>query len=116
MLCADHGALLANAVNWATNEPAPVTVSGSGLLDVTLWRQPDALTVHLVNLTNPMTMKGPFRELIPVGQQTVRLRLPPNRKARTVRLLAADRAAKFSRSGLGNSPPSPGRRVSGDLD
>ena len=34
------------------------------------------MTVHLVNLTNPMMMKGPFRELIPVGEQRVVVRLP----------------------------------------
>ena len=34
------------------------------------------MTVHLVNLTNPMMMKGPFRELIPVGEQRVSVRLP----------------------------------------
>jgi hypothetical protein len=27
------------------------------------------MTVHLVNLTNPMMMKGPMRELIPIGLQ-----------------------------------------------
>ena len=27
------------------------------------------MTVHLVNLTNPMMMKGPLRETIPVGPQ-----------------------------------------------
>ena len=40
---------------------------GPGVLDVTVWRQRDSMTVHLVNLTNPMMMKGPLREIIPVG-------------------------------------------------
>ena len=53
-----------NAVNWATNEEAPVTVTGPGILDVTVWLQKQSMTVHLVNLTNPMFMKGPVRELI----------------------------------------------------
>ena len=35
------------------------------------------MTVHLVNLTNPMMMKGPLREIIPVGPERVRIRLPP---------------------------------------
>ena len=37
------------------------------------------MTVHLVNLTNPMMMKGPLREVIPVGPLTVRIRLPAGR-------------------------------------
>jgi hypothetical protein len=89
VLCVDHGKLLRNAVNWAVNEPPPVTVTGPGLLDVTVWRQKTSMTVHLVNLTNPMTMKGPFRELIPSPPQQVRVRIPEGRKARGVHLLAA---------------------------
>ena len=59
------------------------------MLDVTVWRQKDSLTVHLVNLTNPMMMKGPVRELIPVGEQRVRLRMPEGLKAKSVKLLVA---------------------------
>ena len=47
------------------------------------------MTVHLVNLTNPMMMKGPFRELIPVGEQQVVVRLPAGAKATKVHLLVA---------------------------
>jgi hypothetical protein len=83
----EHGKLLRNAVDWATNEERPVTVTGPGVLDVTIWRQKNSVTVHLVNLTNPMMMKGPFRELIPVGQQKVRLRLAEDKKPKRVQLL-----------------------------
>jgi hypothetical protein len=85
----DHGKLLGNAVEWAANEDRPVTVTGPGVLDVTIWRQKDSMTVHLVNLTNPMMMKGPFRELIPVGAQQVRVRLPEGKKAKRVQLLVS---------------------------
>ncbi len=85
----DHGRLIANAVHWATNEEPPVTVTGPGVLDVTVWEQKQSMTVHLVNLTNPMMMKGPIRELIPVGEQTVRLRVPEGRQVSAVRLLRA---------------------------
>lgn len=89
ILCVDHGVLLTNAVDWATNEPRPVTVTGPGILDVTVWQQQDSMTVHLVNLTNPMMMKGPVRELIPVGEQVVCLQVPEARTIRRVHLLAA---------------------------
>ncbi len=92
VLSTDHFKLMRNAVEWATNEAAPVTVTGPGVLDVTVWRQKDSMTVHLVNLTNPMLMKGPVRELIPVGEQRVRLRLPPGLRESTVRLLVAEKA------------------------
>jgi hypothetical protein len=46
------------------------------MIDVAAWRQKDSMTVHLVNLTNPMMMKPPIRDIFPVGVQRVRLRLP----------------------------------------
>jgi len=66
-----------------------VEVEGPGLLDVTAWRQRDSMTVHLVNLTNPMMMKGPLREVLPVGPLRVRVRLPTGLRARRVQLLTA---------------------------
>jgi hypothetical protein len=41
-----------------------------------------------------MMMKGPFRELLPVGEQTVILRLPTGAKVRRVHLLAADKTPR----------------------
>jgi hypothetical protein len=99
LLAVDHFRLLRNAVTWATDEEPPVTVAGPGVLDVTVWRQKESLTVHLVNLTNPMMMKGPIRELIPIGEQQVRLRLPDGTRAKAVRLLAADRTLRAEHSG-----------------
>jgi len=55
--------------------------------------------VHLVNLTNPMMMKGPIRELMPVGEQQVRVRLPEGTTAVAVRLLAAGQPAEVVRDG-----------------
>src|SRR5271165_4219648 len=107
VLAVDHGKLLRNAVAWATNEDPPVTVSGPGVLDVTFWRQRESLTVHLVNLTNPMMLKGPVRELLPVGEQQVRVRMPGGLVARGVHLLVAGTAPQFRQTGewLGVSVP-----------
>jgi hypothetical protein len=85
----DHGALIANAVRWAAAREMPVSVTGKGMIDVAAWRQKDSMTVHLVNLTNPMMMKPPIREIFPVSAQRVRLRLPDGAKARAVKLLTA---------------------------
>jgi hypothetical protein len=89
VLAADHGKLLRNAVDWAANEPRPVTVTGPGVLDVTVWRQKDSMTVHLVNLTNPMMMKGPLREFIPTPPQQVAVRLAEGSRAKKVQLLVS---------------------------
>jgi hypothetical protein len=89
VMCVDHGRLLRNAVQWAANEEPPASVIGPGVLDVTVWRQKDSLTVHLVNLTNPMMMKGPFREFIPLSEQRVRVRLPKGFGPRETHLLVS---------------------------
>jgi hypothetical protein len=85
----DHGRLLRNAIDWALDEERPVTVSGLGMLDVTVWKQKNSMTVHLVNLTNPMTMRPSFREMIPSPAQQVRLRLPEGSRVSKVQLLVA---------------------------
>jgi len=94
MMNIDHGRLLGNAVNWALNEDPVVTVQGPGVVDVTVWRQKSSMTVHLVNLTNPMMMKGPFRELIPI-EVTVSIKLPAAAKVSAVHLVMADRSLVF---------------------
>lgn len=91
VLAPDHLKLLGNAVDWATNEDPIVNVTGPGVLDVVIWRQRASLTIHLVNLTNSMAMKGPVRELVPIGEQHIRMKLPTGLKAKRIRLLAADR-------------------------
>jgi hypothetical protein len=94
VLSPDHGTLLRNILTWAMNqEPAPVEVDGRGIVDVTVWRQQASMTVHLVNLTNPMMMKGPLREIIPIGPLTVRARVPNGLRATKVKLLTAGTSA-----------------------
>jgi hypothetical protein len=92
---ADHAILLRNVINWAAGDAVPVRVSGPGVLDVTIWRQKQSMTVHLVNLTNPMMMKGPFRELIPIGEQKVQVRIPPDAKVKQIHMLVGDKTLTY---------------------
>ncbi len=91
----DHAKLLRNAVLWAANEPMPVTVEGRGVVDVAVWGQKNSMTVHLVNMTNPMMMKGPVREVIPLPSQKLRIRIPAGKRVTKVRLLTAGSAANY---------------------
>jgi putative glycosyl hydrolase-like family 6 (GHL6) protein len=101
VLGTDHLQLLKSAVSWACNEPPPVEVDGPGVLDVTAWRQRSSMTVHIVNMTNPMMMKGPLRETIPVGPLTARIRLPEGSRPTKVQLLTAGKTvAADARSGV----------------
>ena len=79
VLAVDHGKLMCNAVDWATNEPPPVTVTGPFII------------IGLV--------KGPVRKLLPVGEQRVRVLMPEGAKARGVRLLVAGTSPEFREEG-----------------
>jgi len=95
----DHGRVLANAVRWAANEEQPLEVKGPGILDVALWQQHSSVAAHLVNLSNPMAMSGSFREILPVGPQKVRIKLPGGAKARGVRMLVGEGQASWLQTG-----------------
>src|SRR5260370_26010123 len=84
----DHGRLLRNAIDWALDEERPVTVSGAGVLDVTVWKQKNSMTVHMLNLTNSMMMHPSFREMIPSPPHQVRLRLPEGSRVSKINFLA----------------------------
>jgi hypothetical protein len=94
IMSVDHGKLLRNAIRWSLNEDPITEVKGPGVIDVTVWKQQSSMTVHLVNLTNPMMMKGPFRELIPVTAE-VSIKIPDGSKASGVHLLISEEEPSF---------------------
>ena len=98
IMSVDHGKLLKNTIRWALNEEPVVSVQSPGVIDVTTWRQEKSMTVHLVNLTNPMMMKGPFRELIPVDA-TVEIRVPEGYKVKGIKLLFREENIKANANG-----------------
>jgi hypothetical protein len=87
----DLGLLLSNAVRWAGRDPYPARVSGPGLLDVFYWETESGLALHLVNYTTPALMKGPAREIYPVGPQDIRLRVPAGFRGTTAVTLSNQR-------------------------
>ncbi len=94
MLSTDHSKLLRNTLRWALKEEPIVEVQTPGVVDVAVWRQKSSMTVHLVNLTNPMMMKGPFRELFPVDAR-VSIKIPENKRVTGVSLLMGSSRPKF---------------------
>jgi hypothetical protein len=98
MMSVDHGRLLRNTIRWALHEEPIVGVEAPGVVDVAVWRQKDSMTVHLVNLTNPMMMKGPIRELLPVRAR-VSIRIPDNKKVMALQLLMSGVRPAFENKG-----------------
>ena len=85
----DHGTLLANLVRWASGDTLPLTVRGPGLIDCHLYRQPNRLILHLVNLTSAGAWRGPVDELVPVGPLRVEVRIPEGVRVSKMKLLAS---------------------------
>lgn len=95
----DHARLLRNVVRWALNEDPLAEIKSPGsVIDVTLWRQEKSMTAHLVNLTNPMMMKGPFRALIPVAAE-VSIRTPKGSRVTGVQLLVSEQKPEYKING-----------------
>jgi len=99
VLASDHGTVMRNSVAWAHGGTQPLTVTGKGMFDVSLWAQKGSITAHLVNLTNPMMLKGPVRELIPSPPQRVRMAIPQGKKVKNVRLLTGPESVKYRVTG-----------------
>lgn len=85
----DFGRVLANAVRWTARDDVPLQVTGPGLIDCHLYRQPGRLLLHLINLTNTGAWRAPTDEVIPVGPLRIRLRLPHGVAGATVQFLVA---------------------------
>jgi hypothetical protein len=95
----DHATLLGNIIRWALNEEPLIEIKSPGsVIDVSLWKQAHSMTAHLVNLTNPMMMKGPFRDLIPVAAD-VKIKTPKGSSVTGVKLLAADQKPEYKVDG-----------------
>jgi hypothetical protein len=89
----DHANLLANLVRWSAGDRIGLEVRGPGLIDCHAYRQPGRLILHIVNLTNEGTWRGPLDELIPVGPHEVRLKLPEDVRGRGVQYLVSNAKA-----------------------
>jgi hypothetical protein len=95
----DQGRLIANSVKWALGKTPEVEVEGKGVFDIGLHSDTDGRALCLLNLTNPMMMKGPLRETWPVGPVTVSLEIPLGKKIKSASLLVAGHDVPFRISG-----------------
>jgi hypothetical protein len=92
------GTVLRNAVVWAAGGPAALQAAGDGLLDVALWGLAGPVTAHLVNLTNPMAMTGPYHQIFPVRPFRVQIDLAEGARVKAARLLVVNHAAPMRTS------------------
>jgi hypothetical protein len=89
VLAPDHGRLIENAVRWALTATPAVVVSGKGVVDIAVCKKPGQTAVWLVNLTNPMMMKGPVRDVFPISNVSVSVAVPPGCAGASIKLLVS---------------------------
>ena len=94
----DLSRLLQNTIRWLRkNSDPPATVEGDGLVEVFAWETEPGYALHLVNYTNPNTMRGVFRGFHTLGSQQVAFRT--ERRIKRVRALKAGTALPFHQQG-----------------
>ena len=96
VMAADHSRLIANSVRWALNKRPDIEITGLAALDLAVRENHAGLAVVLNNLSNPMMMKGPIREIYPVGRQAVSIAIPTGKTLDKAELLVAGREAEIT--------------------
>jgi hypothetical protein len=91
VMAADHSRLIGNVVRWALGKRPDVEIRGQSVLDLCVRESEDGLAVILNNLSNPMMMKGPIREVYPVGRQEVSIAIPQGKQFGRAELLVGGR-------------------------
>lgn len=95
----DLSRLIQNCVSWLTRGNQPVTVEGDGVVECFAWETEPGFALHLINYTNPNLHRGWLRRHYPIGEQKVRMVLPPDRRVARVELLRSERVVAFRQSG-----------------
>jgi hypothetical protein len=91
----DLSQLLQNAIRWCSKSESPVQISGKGFIETFAWETQAGYAVHLLNYTNPAAFKGYIRDFYSIGEQTVIMKIPENRRVARVELLRAGKDVPF---------------------
>lgn len=91
----DLSRLLQNTIRWVAGGSQTCSIEGNGLVEALVWETEPGFAVHLLNYTNPNTHRGWLRGVYPIGQQHVRLTLPPGRDVQRIDLLRAEKEIPF---------------------
>ena len=76
-----------------------MTIEGDGLIETFAWETEAGFAVHVLNYTNPAAHRGWLRSFFPIGEQRVRMTLPPGRRVTRVELLCAEQTVAFRQTG-----------------
>ena len=95
----DLNRLIAGSVNWLMkSQPRPATVDGAGLLELFAWETEPGFALHILNYTNPNTMRSFIRRFYPTGPLKVAVRVPEGKQVSAVRALRSGRSLPFKQT------------------
>jgi len=95
----DLSRLIRNSVAWLLRGESPVTVEGQGVIETFAYETGPGFAVHVLNYTNPNMHRGWIREFYAIGEQRVKMKLPPGRRVTRVELLRAEKSIPFHQAG-----------------
>ncbi len=87
--------LLHNTIRWITGNEQIVQVEGEGFIEMIAWETTVGYAVHVLNYTNPNAHHAWMQSVYPLGPQTVRMKLPPSARVRSVELLRGGQSLRF---------------------
>jgi hypothetical protein len=99
LLNEDYLRLFINSLNWVHQEEPVISLKGPGVFDTSVWQQEKSIAIHLLNMTNPMCMEGPVRELLPSFPQKLEFMLPSGVKPKAVKFLSTGKSAEYKIEG-----------------
>jgi hypothetical protein len=95
----DLARLLQNSIRWVAGANPPVTIEGDGVIETFAWETEAGFALHILNYTNPAMHRGWIRNFFPIGEQKVRMDVPPGRRVTRVELLRAEKTIPFRQTG-----------------
>ena len=87
--------LLHNTIRWLTLNESPITVDGTGFLEMFCWETDPGYAVHLLNYSNANAFHGWMQSVEPIGEQRIALKLPSGVAVKSVELLKAEHQVPF---------------------
>ena len=95
----DLNRLIASSINWLMKDQSrPATLDGEGLLEFFAWETEPGFALHILNYTNPNSMRPMIRSFYPIGPLHIEFRVPAGKRISSVRGLRAKRSLQFKQT------------------
>lgn len=95
----DFNQLMCSSIRWLMKSHSrPVTVEGEGIVELFAWETEPGFALHILNYTNPNTMRSFVRRFYPIGPLHVEFSVSAGRKISMVRRLRATQILAFKQT------------------